>query len=169
MAFRRRMALQPINSIKHVIDTSGGLTSSTSDNVIVNAVPNVDPTVFVPGNVRVGSKINGFYLSVYVIGSTGAPLTGPIDWFLIKSHEGQISSIPNPGATGVSKIRNQIIHEEKGLSGSGDGTAMVFKGVIAVPKGMRRMREGDTWRVDLRATDPDVLNFCVKAIYKSYF
>ncbi len=129
----------------------------------------MDTATFKPGDIRVGATINGFYLSIFVIGSTGAPLSGPINWYIAKTGEGQFASLPEPGQTGVSKLRNQIVHEEKGLSGSGDGTPMVFKGVIAVPRGMRRMREGDQWQVVINGTTGDTNNFCVKSIYKSYF
>ncbi len=172
MVFRRRFSAKtPVNSIKHIVDTEGALTgSATSQIPICVAVPDVNATVFKPGDVRVGATVNGFFLSIFIIGATGAPVTGAQDWFLIRLHEGQSGSIPTPGQTGTSKLRNQIIHEEKGLVGSGDGTAMAFKGVIAVPKGMRRMREGDEWRLSIRSNDATVdSTFCVKAIYKSYF
>ncbi len=165
-----RRAKSPINSVKHILDTSGALSGgANSVSTIAVGVPNVDTATFKPGDIRTGATINGFFLSVFVIGATGAPLTGAIDWFLIKAHDGQVAH-PTPGNTGTSKLRNQIIHEEKGLAGSGDGTPMVFKGVIAVPRGMRRMREGDEWRLVLRSADmTSDATFCVKAIYKSYF
>ncbi len=168
MGFRQRN-LSPINSIKHVIDVSGSWTNATSRSVILNVVPNVDTSVFKPGDVRVGARVNGFYISIFAIGSTGAPVSGPIDWYIVKLHEGQAAAIPTPGNTGISKIRNQIFHEEKGFSGSGDGTPMVFKGVIAIPKGMRRMREGDSFEINAIVTGTDVVNFCIKCIYKSYY
>ncbi len=151
------------------MDVSGGLTATQADSRIVNVVPNVDSAVFTPGDVRVGSKINGFFISVFIIGATGAPISGSIDWFIVKLHEGQAASLPVPGQTGSSKIRNQIFHEEKGLSGSGDGTPMVFKGVIAIPRGMRRMREGDSFFISAKMATGDTGTFCIKAIYKSYF
>ncbi len=164
---RSRLGNQ-IHSFKHVIDTSGGLTSTKS---IVSLALGVEvKTVDSPNQVLVGETINGIYLSIFIIGSTGAPLEGPLDWYIAKARAGQNqnTSFPDPGNTGISDVRNQIIHEEKGLSGSGDGTPMVFKGVIAIPKGMRRMREGDEIIVQLKATGADAPNFCVKAIYKSF-
>ncbi len=164
-------ARSPINSIKHVIDAEGALSAAgVSINPICVAVPNVDTSVFKPGDVRVGATVNGFFLSIFVLGASGAGNTGSINWYIVKVHEGQAAAIPNPGQTGVSKLRNQIFHEEKGLAGSIDGTPMAFKGVIAVPRGMRRMREGDEFQVVLRGTDATTdYNFCLKAIYKSYF
>ncbi len=170
MPFRRGRSLNPINSIKHVIDTEGALSGvANSVNTIVNAVPNVGAT-FVPGDVRVGATVNGFFLSIFVIGATGAPLNGSINWYICKIGTGQLNSLPNPGNTGLSAIRNQIFHEEKGLAGSGDGTPMAFKGVVAVPRGMRRMREGDQFVIVINSQDgTNDATFCLKAIYKSYF
>ncbi len=169
MVFRRRSALSPINSVKHIIDSEGELTgANTSFNVIAIGVPNVDTTTFKPGDIRTGAKINGFFISVFMIGATGTGTDGSLNWILQKTHSGQSGTIP--ALTGTSTLRNQIIHEEKGLSGSADGTPMVFKGVIAVPKGMRRMREDDQWLLSLRSTDAtNNTKFCIKVIYKSYF
>ncbi len=171
MPYRRRSSLHPVNSIKHVLDSEGQLaTGGVSATALAVAVPNVDTTTFKVGDVRVGSTINAFFITVFVIGATGAPLNGSINWFLFKFHEGQGGSVPIPGQTGTSKIRNQIIHEEKGLAGSGDGTAMAFKGVIVVPKSMRRMREGDQWQINLNSLDAtNNAQFCIKAIFKSFF
>ncbi len=166
---RFNRARSPINSIKHIIDSEGAVGQAASVNVIATAVPNVDTSVFKPGDIRVGATINGFFLSVFIIGATGAPLSGSSNWYIAKTGEGQFASLPQPGATGLSKIRNQIIHEEKGVSGSGDGTPMAFKGVVAVPRGMRRMREGDQWSIVLANGQVENSTFCVKAIYKSYF
>ncbi len=164
--------LSPINSIKHVLDTEGALTGGTASAVpVLVAVPNVDTTTFVPGDVRVGAKVNGIFLSIFMIGATGAGQTGSLNWYIGKQHSAQVlSNEAQPGNTGISKVRNQIFHEEKGLAGSADGTPMAFKGVIVIPRGMRRMREGDSIVVVLRSTDTmNDVNFCVKAIYKSYF
>jgi len=149
------------------VDTTGALTSTSSNNAVATAVPNLDPDTFAPAEVRVGSTINGFFIIVNVIG--GATVTGAIDWYIVQQRTGQAASIPTPGATGGSQIRNQIIHEEKGVPGTAAGTPHIFKGVIVVPKSMRRVREGDSWRVLLKTTSPDVGVFCLKAIYKSFF
>ncbi len=158
-----------MNSIKHVVDVEGALSGGgVSANNVVVAVPNVDTTTFKPGDVRVGSKVNGLFVSIFIIGSGGQGLSGSLNWLIIKLHEGQTA--PTPGQTGISKVRNQIFHEEKGLAGSADGTPMAFKGVIAVPRGMRRMREGDV--IQIRLVNSDAVNdanFCIKTIYKSWF
>ncbi len=171
MARRFNRSLHPVNSIKHILDSQGVLASGNqSATPIIVAVPNVDTTTFKPGDVRVGSHVNGIYLSVFMLGASGGGLSGSLNWLMYKEHEGQAAQAPDPANAGVSMIRNQIIHQEKGLAGSADGTPMVFKGVIKIPKSMRRMREGDTWFIRFVNTDAvNDANFCLQTIYKSYF
>ncbi len=165
--FRRGMSARPIQRVKHVIDTEGVATAIRSDSplaIVVNAKQT--PTVLT--ETLVGSTINAFFISVFLIGTTGIGVSGFINWYIAKLRGGQaVSDLPNPGETGGSDLRNQIFHEEKGLSGSADGTPMVFKGVIAVPKIYRRMRSGDSFHIIIRSPTSDV-NFCVKAIYNEF-
>ncbi len=170
MPSRRRISRMgtQIHSIKHVVDAegalSGAITSSTPicDAVVTRASP------FNPTEVEVGETVNAFFLSIFVIGATGAPLNGSINWYIIKARSDQ-TAFPVPDAVGTSDLRNQIFHQEKGLAGSGDGTPMAFKGVIVVPRGMRRVREGDRYFIQLRSLDvTNDATFCIRAIYKSF-
>ncbi len=171
MPFHRRMsAIRPVNRIKHVIDVEGALTGGTPSFTPIGVSVEVPTTPFKPGDMMFGSSVNGIFLSIFMIGASGAGQTGSLNWYIAKIRQGQtIGSLPAPGATGVNGIRNQIFHEEKGLAGSADGTPMAFKGVVAIPKGMRRMRQGDEFIVALQSTDTmNDVNFCIKAIYQSY-
>ncbi len=172
MVFRRRMSsIRPVNRVKHILDSEGVLTGgANSTNVLAVTVP-VASSPFKPGDIPLGSTINGMFLSVFVIGATGAPINGSINWYIAKTRAGQSTSADFPGAgnTGVSEVRNQIFHEEKGLAGSGDGTAMAFKGVVAIPRGMRRFREGDSIFIKLQSQDATSdAQFCIKAIFNVY-
>ncbi len=168
MVFRR--SLSPINRTKHVVDSSGASTSVSSVSVVARGVERRSAAPFDPVECILGSSVNAFFVSFFVIGSTGAPLSGPIDWYFAKARVGQDpnTDFPDPGQTGPSEIRNQIYHEEKGLSGSGDGTPMVFKAVIAVPKGQRRIRASDQFFFKLKANGSDTNNFCIKVIYNEF-
>ncbi len=147
------------------MDFEGSVTNVNSRSVIAIAVAGVG-SVFTPGNVSVGSKINAFFISQFQIGATGSTADGSLNWYIVQLHSGQ-GSPPNAGETGNSEIRNQIIHEEKGLAGSEDGTPMAFKGVIVIPRGMRRVREGDSWELVIRNSNVGQnTTFCTKAIYK---
>ncbi len=169
MARRMSRLGNQIHSLKHIIDTEGALSGAAkSVTPLMNAVASPNAT-FDPLDVELGSTVNGFFLSVFVIGATGAGNIGSINWYIVKTRSGQFSSLPEPEATGTSPLRNQIFHQEKGLAGSADGTPMAFKGVVVVPRGMRRTREGDNFYLVLKGTDPTTdYNFCVKAIYKSF-
>ncbi len=163
-----RFGRSSIHTVKHVVDTEGVLTAAAkSVTTIAVAVPRrSDP--FKPGDIAFGSNINAFFLSIFIIGAGGQGLTGSLNWYIIKLHAGQTA--PLPGATGTSEVRNQIFHEEKGLAGSADGTPMAFKGVVVVPRGMRRVREGDSFQIQIQSSDAtNDANFCIKAIYKEIY
>jgi len=160
-----------IHSVKHIIDASGGLTGGVAALVPLSKVVNARTEPFDPLETVVGESVNGIFLSVFMIGSTGSGLQGQLDWYIAKSRAAQtpISDFPNPQATGISPVRSQIFHEEKGLAGSADGTPMAFKGVVVIPRGMRRQRDGDQFFIKIRSEDAtNDAQFCVKAIYKSF-
>ncbi len=171
MVFRRSLSARPIQKIKHVIDSEGALAgAANSVNVILQAVQ-ATGSPFVPGDVKFSATVNAFFLSIFNIGATGSGQDGSINWYIAKAHAFQdaTTDFPDPGNTGSSALRNQIFHEEKGLAGSADGSPMVFKGVIVVPKGMRRIRQGDSFFIKLRSTDAtNNVNFCIKAIYNEF-
>ncbi len=165
-----RRSRNPIQSVKHVVDVEGALSGGTTSDVPLSATVESRATPFNPIECVIGETVNGIFLSIFIIGATGAGQAGSLNWYIGKSRAGQtIASFPAPALTGASDLRNQIFHEEKGLAGSADGTPMAFKGVVVIPRGMRRMRSGDQFFVKLRATDNiNDVNFCVKAIYKSF-
>ncbi len=147
----------------------GTLTNTASVvPVVASVVTRPDP--WDPSKVQFGRKINAFFLSVFLIGVGGQGLTGSLNWYIAKLHGGQDSGdLPEADAVGVSPLRNQIIHQEKGLAGSADGTPMAFKGVIVIPRGIRRMREGDQWVIVLKNTDAtNTASFCIRSIFKSF-
>ncbi len=171
MPFRRSSRIGNIvQSIKHVVDAEGALTGALTSFTPISESVVTRTTPFKPSEITIGETINGFFLSIFMIGATGAGPIGSLNWYIAKLRGGQnTGDLPAPGSTGVSTLRNQIFHEEKGLSGSADGTPMAFKGVIAVPKAMRRQREGDQFVIGLRSLDATVdVQFCIKAIYKSF-
>ncbi len=151
------------------MDSEGILTAQTTSINTIAFVRNVRQDPFQPVDVLVGSKITSVFVSLFILGDTGAPIVGSLNWYIDKRHDGQQTSFPDPGETGVSSVRNQIFHEEKGLAGSGDGTPMAFKGVIRVPKGMQRMREGDALDIRIKVNSAtDDAQFCLKVIYKEW-
>ncbi len=166
MVFRRSRSMQPINSFKHVVDASGVLVAATvSTTPILTAA--AARNVAVPAAVAIGAKVSSFFVSIFVLGDTGAS-SNLVDWYIWRNPRNQViaGNTPAPGNTGISPVRNFIIHEEKGLFASQDGTPMVFKGVIKVPKHMQRVADGDTWQI--RILSPGTARFCIKVIFKDY-
>ncbi len=179
MVFRRRSNnLRPINSVKHIVEAST-IIAAITDTVVLRLVAGVDTYSLADADgVPTGSRVNGFFLSTFVYTEGGevsneVPL---VDWYLIHNPSNRFgttfdaANLPTPGATGIHKNKRFILHTEKGLAGGGDaslsGVPMVFKGVIAVPKKMRRIGEDDEFLLCYRANFASKV--CAQVIYKHY-
>lgn len=164
--YSRRNRLTPVVSNKEVLDsTQVGVAASTNTTIsILSAVQNY---VGAQHTCPVGSKVFGIYFFVQIVtGFSG----NNVDWYLAKqrAHQSTTSDFPSPGATGGDDLRNQILHEEKGIPGDGDNVSpLTFRGVLRIPKGMQRMREADNIFLKLRGS-VNAYDLCVKAIYKWY-
>ncbi len=161
---RFRSNLHPINSVKNIVESTGNALAAT--NTEHSMAIAVDATTGLATDATVGSSIKSFFISLDFL-SDAAP-TASTDWFLAKRHTGQaFADFPAPSGVGGHGMRNQVFHQEKALAGVADGgTPMSFKGVIRVPKGMQRMREGDVWFISSRMTNAG--KFCFRTIYKYY-
>ncbi len=183
VVFRRRfnMAKRPINATKNVVDASGALIALT-ETIIIKPINTVVGSAVNQNNfneIARGSKVNGFYLSLFFASDTNAaaaevPL---LDWYCFYNRSGIVdettfsstnpAQLPAAGATGTNTNRNQILHEEKGLIGEkNDGSKMVFTGVIKLPKGFQTFREKTSVVIVAKSNQTGV--FCAKAIYKWY-
>jgi len=171
MVFRRSYnRLRPINSIKKVIDSDGGLVANVvSSNVILNTTAG---TAWVDANdssVPQACHVYGLFLSIYATKDGAPDASVPlIDWFIAKNPSGSLT-LPTPGATGGNENRRFILHEGKGLLGFDTVTnpRKLFEGVIKIPKHMQRMGRDDELAVNIMSADHNGF-FCIKAIYK-YF
>ncbi len=154
--------------------------AATTNTILDTPVNAVDaPVLSNDANVQRSCTINGIFISVFFITEGGemaneVPL---VDWYIIKDPGGNMGAtgfsangLPTPGATGANENKRYIMHTEKGLSGGGNasltGVPMVFKGVIVIPKGFRRMNSGDQISIVARANF--ATKFCVQSIYKWY-
>ncbi len=176
MAFRRN--LRPINSVKHITDSSS-IIGAITNTILTTPISATDTyTLADPDGVPTGSEVGSFFLSVFII-SEGGELASEVplvDWYVIKSPGGawgttfDADNLPTPGSTGVHKNKRWILHEEKGLSGGGDaslaGVPMIFKGVIRIPKGMSRIAQDDKFFVCIRTNFAS--KACAQTIYKHY-
>ncbi len=178
MPFRRQNALRPIDSVKHIVEFSGIVPAGTN-TVGLTLIDGVDTYSLADSDgVPTGARVNGFFLSVFII-SEGGEIANEVplaDWYVIKSPGAvyaatfNAANLPTPGATGVHKNKRWIFHTEKGLTGGGDvslaGIPMVFKGVLSIPRKMRRIGEDDQFLFCIRTNF--AAKFCVQCIYKHY-
>ncbi len=168
MVFSRRSSIRPVNSRKNVRDQQGGLAIGVQ--TIVALADAVDaPTLAAPASVQTGCVINGFFLNVQVRATTEAAL--PNAYMAIAKNVGNNLTFPDANAVGVNDNKRFVIHQEMAmLSGSTEPSIPItlFKGVIRIPKGMRRMGPDDQWQCLLFS--PGVTtDFCVQCIYKWFF
>ncbi len=169
MVFRRRFnqSLRPINRIKHVFDEQGGSAAANNQGVLIVNTTDT-PTLAATNSVETGSKINGFFIIVEVtnVGTTG--IFANVYFILWKNVGGNLTA-PAPNTVGANDNKRYVIHQEmlmmQQIHDSNPRT--LFKGVIAVPKGMRRCGPNDTWNIQLLSPGVDI-NYCVQVHYKEF-
>ncbi len=174
MSVRRALALRPINSLKHIIDTSGLLSLavvSTTD--LVNTVDSPDADT---NQVHVGSAVKFIFLVIELIGNTPFAQSPRIYMYVIKNPGNELAN-PRPDLVGQSKVRKFIIHQEmtmvQNLQVDGDGfPRTMFKGVIRLPKKYQRFGVSDKLQVVLSGPTGETsgkANFCLQSIYKEFY
>ncbi len=168
--FRSRMALRPINRIKHVVDSSAAVAAATT-GVYVLSLATDTPTLAATASVETGSKINAFYIRFEVASNEAISLGAiPNFYFLVWKNPGGNLTTPNPAAVGSDDNKNKVIHQEMTMienKGQGSNARTVFNGVVVIPKGMRRNAPNDTWLVQFRCPALDTVS-CVQAHYKEF-
>ncbi len=178
MGLRQRNRLRPIDSVKHIVETSGILAASTN-TVLMDIIKGADTyTLAQVEEVPTGARVNSFFFSAFFIAEGGevaneVPL---VDWYLIKNSGNTFGTVftatthPTPGTTGTHVNKRFIIHTEKGLTGGGEvslaGVPMIFKGVIRIPRMFQRVGQDD--KLSLAARSNFATKFCLQAIYKHY-
>ncbi len=167
--YRSRMSLRPINRIKHVVDLSGTLTAAAViKNTLVAATDT--PTLGNSSGVETGSKVNGIYLKVEVA-SNQVTEAGAIPnvYMMISKNPGNNITMPSPNAVGVSDNKRFSIHQEMVMienQVAGNGRVL-FNGVIAIPKGMRRFGPEDKLVCAILCPQIDIA-FCIQCHYKEF-
>ncbi len=166
--YRSRMALRPINRIKHIIDVSATVTAgSTLDTVI--AASTDTPTLAATTSVETAAKVNGFYLRVEVApNETDAGAIPNVYMAVWKSPGGNIT-LGGINNLGDDDNKRFVIHQEMTMINNlaGGNPRTLFNGVIVVPKGMRRMGPNDVWNVSVRSTAVNIA-FCLQCHYKEF-
>ncbi len=171
MVFRRRnqMALRPINRIKHVVDLQATVAKNTDVPQLI-ALATDTPTLAATSSVETGCKINGFYLRIEIASNDPVDLgVVPNAYiYLWKNPGGNLTTL-TPNAVGANDNKRFVIHQEMTMfenKGQGSNARTIFNGVIAIPRGMRRMGPNDKWEIVVRA-GLDIV-FCLQCHYKEF-
>ncbi len=168
MPFRRfNRSIRPVHRIKHVVDKQGATAAGTVDTT--NLVQSVDaPTIAVTPQVESGSTVNGIYLRVEVV-NTG--VTGVLGncYMLVAKNPGGNLTIPQPNIVGSDDNKKYVIHQEMVMLQMVDNSnpRTLFNGVIAIPKGYRRMAINDLIVVAIFSPGIEI-TFCLQAHYKEF-
>ncbi len=164
--FRRGSALQPVNRIKHVIDSQFGASLGVA--VQVDLIDSDDnPVIGTPNQVLTGSKVNGIYLKVEAYARTAAALANAYI-IIVKNPATEIAGIA-PNAVGTNPRKRFVIHQEmvmmeRKVNGN---PRTLFNGVIVIPRGYRRNGPDDL--LSLRFLSPGVdCDVCLQCHYKEF-
>ncbi len=168
MVFRRSNSLRPVNSIKHVVDSQ--LAVPGNSQVFVTLAEGVYNAVLTEADeCEVGSKINAIFLNVQVI-STAETALNNVYFMVFKNPSGGLTP-PSANIVGTSEFKKFVIHQEMVmLSDPADSIpSQMFKGVIVLPRHMRRMAIGDELRIAFFSPGAgNTQNACVQCIYKEF-
>ncbi len=165
---RQRMALRPISRIKHVVDFNGTLTANTNLETVL-ALAHDNPVTTSPNLVKLGSTINGIFLNVETASNETDAGAIPNVYLMVVKNPGGNLTFPNPNVVGSDDNKKYVIHQEMLMLNNvaGGNPRTLFKGVIAIPKGYRRMGVNDKISVFVFATALNIA-VCVQCIYKEF-
>ncbi len=149
-----------------MVDSQQGIILGTvSDNVLINSVD--APVLANTAEVETGATVNGIYLRVECYATTAAALAN-VYMSVYKNQGGNITA-PVPNTVGTNDNKRFVIHQEMiMLEQSVNGNPRtLFNGVIAIPRGYRRMGPGDLLNVTFLAPGVNI-NLCFQCHYKEF-
>ncbi len=167
--YRSRMALRPINRIKHVVDFTGTPTAATQiDNILIDTTDT--PTLADTNGVETGSKVNGIYLKVEVASIESEDIGAiPNVYMIITKAPADNISVPSASAVGANDNKRFVIHQEMIMLNNfrGGNPRILFNGVVVIPKGMRRFGPKD--RLYCSVVSPTInIAFCGQCHFKEF-
>ncbi len=165
---RFRRNIRPVNSLKHVIDTSFTTAAGTQvDTFVIDAVNT--PVLTTPQQVAIGSTVNSIYLRVEVASTETDAGAIPNCYLIVTKIPGNNFASPVPSSIGTSDLKKYVIYQEMVMLNNlaGGNPRTLFNGVIVIPKGYRRNGNDDTLSVSVVSTAVNIA-VCIQCIYKEY-
>ncbi len=163
---RFNRALRPINRIKHVKDEQGGMVAGTTVTVVIAEAKDA-PVLANTAEVQTGSTINGFFAAVEVVATSSAALSNV--YAIFYKNPGNNLTMPAGNVVGSNDNKKYVFHQEMVMlqEQTGSNPRTLFKGVLKVPKHMRRMGPGDL--IGLKMLAPgNAMNYCTQFHYKEF-
>ncbi len=170
MVFRHRFtrnSLRPVNRIKHVTDSQFAVALGVVRTEIL-AISKNAPSLSVSNEVLLGSTINGIFISLEVVNTGVAGVLANCYMMVVKNPDGNLT-FPNPNVVGVDDNKKFVIHQEMVMLEMKDNSnpRTLFKGVIAIPRGYRRMGPNDTIEVHIFSPGIEITG-CIQTHYKEF-
>ncbi len=166
------MAIRPVKSVKHIVDTATSAAAGAVATIILAQTVDSPSTANVE-QVNVGSTINSIFLRVEVFATSTFSGVPRVYMAVMKNPGNNLPSI-NPSSVGDNDEKRFVIHQEMTMVGNGalgSFPRTMFKGVVRLPRGYRRMGVLDRL-VLLVAHDAaettGITNVCQQCIYKEY-
>ncbi len=165
---RRSFGPRPIiNSIKNVVQTSGGV-SGTPVNVLLAKAVNT-PLSTVQSDTSQGCLIKAMYVTLDVCGISGTGVLNNMSCYLIKNPGDNLTE-PSPTGFGTSNEKKFIFRWWRAMiMRNQDGNVPYhWEGWIKIPKRYQRMGTDDTIRFIVVCTTALTGHFQIGALYKWY-
>ncbi len=160
--------LAPIHSIKHIVDIQLGLAIGVFQEFSL-VITRDAPALAISSEVETGCRVNGIFLNVQCSVTTSAALSNIYMVIYKNAGENISNALFVPNAIGISDVKTKVFHQEMSMTerSTAGNPRVLFKGVIAIPKHMRRMGINDEIHIGLLSpgTAQDV---CIQCIYKEY-
>ncbi len=121
--------------------------------------------------VETGSKVNGIYLHLEV--ASNDPVDAgviPQVYMAIYKNPGGNLTVITPQNVGSNDNKRFVIHQEMVMiqnAGQGSIPRVLFNGVIAIPRGYRRMGPNDTLMMAIFSASLDIA-FCYQSHFKEF-
>ncbi len=168
--FRNRLAIRPVNRLKHVVDVQGAVPSAGA-GLTFDLIDSVDTPSHsgAAEQVTTNATVNGIFIHVEVVPTSATAL--PNLYFIIFKNPGTNLSPPQANLVGINDNRRYVIHQEMLMGSSTTNNNKtprnMFQGVIKIPRGYKRFGVND--KLQIVFFSPGVTwEVCVQTIYKEF-
>ncbi len=166
----RFSSMRPIMRLKHVVDSQTAIPINTQVPVTLIAATDT-PDLATTTGVTTGATVNAFYTSVEIVSSETDDTATPNFYAIWVKNPGGGLTFANGNAVGANDNKKYVIHQEMVMYQplKGGVPRNVFKGVLKIPKHMKRFGPNDLLQliVFIPSTGTTV-NMCTQTHFKEF-